>query len=213
MRAEGSDRVPPEGPLIVAPTHESLLDPLVVGAFLPRTLYYLARSTLFHRENGSRSGFKTWLGRVYYVVELDREGGGREAVRRALELLAEGHAVLIFPEGTRSPDGSVRDFEPGVGLLALRSGAPVLPVSIDGTRLVWPRGRKLPRITLGARVRLRYGEPTQYARPAKAEDVAADLRRRVLSLRAQGQRGAERRQGPARDGSGPHETAGGGSSA
>jgi 1-acyl-sn-glycerol-3-phosphate acyltransferase len=208
VTAEGRDRIPLEGPIIVAPTHESFLDPLLMGAYLPRGLRYMARRTLFVRVKDGRerrSRFLTWLGRVCYVIEVDREGGGREAVRACLDCLAQGDAVLIFPEGTRSEDGAVREFQPGVGMLALRSGAPVVPVSIDGTRRVWPRGRSRPRLGAGP-VRLVYGEPVRYERPTKGEDAAADLRRRVLDLRDAGQRDA------ARDGAVPHGEAGGGPS-
>ncbi len=205
----GRERIPAEGPVIVAPTHESFLDPLVVGAHVPRQIRYLARRTLFVRKakDGTerRSRFWTWLGRHCGVIEVDREAGGRDAVRRCLAALADGDAVLVFPEGTRSEGGEVREFETGVGLLALRSGAPVMPVSVDGTHRIWPRGRNRPRFGAGP-VRLVYGEPVRYERPTRAEDAAADLRRRVLDLRGAGQPGA------ARDGAAPHGDAGGGPS-
>jgi 1-acyl-sn-glycerol-3-phosphate acyltransferase len=114
--------------------------------------------------------------------------------------------VLVFPEGTRSLDGNVREFQSGVGLIALRSGARVMPISIEGTRRVWGKGRKFPRLGAGP-VRLVFGEPVKYERPTRAEDAAADLRRRVLDLR-----GAVR-QADARDGADARGDAGGGRSA
>lgn len=196
VRVEGVERIPRTGALIVAPTHESFLDPLVVGAYLPRALRYMARRTLFVKvtEKGERrrilaSAFGRWAG----VIELDREGADRDALKKSLAALAEGDAVLVFPEGTRSLDGDVREFRAGVALLALRSGAPVLPISIEGSRRVWPKGRSLPRMGAGP-VRLVFGEPVTYQRPAKAEEAAADLRRRVLDLRGAGQ-GAVARDG------------------
>ena len=209
VRAEGRERIPPDGALIVAPTHESYLDPLFVGAFLPRGLRYMARNTLFIRtKNGveRRRRLMSAFGRWALVIELDREGSDRDAIRKCLAALAAGDPVLIFPEGTRSPDGSVREFRPGVALLALRSGAPVVPVSVDGTHRIWGKGMRFPRLFAGP-VRIVYGEPVRYERPAKAEDVAADIRRRVLDLRAAGQ-GAD-----ARDGADAHGVAGGGPSA
>lgn len=196
VRVQGVDRIPRQGGLIVAPTHESFLDPMIVGAYLPRALRYMARRTLFVKvtEKGERrrtiaSAFGRWAG----VIELDREGADRDALKKSLAALAEGDAVLVFPEGTRSLDGNVREFRAGVALLALRSGAPVLPISIEGSRRVWPKGRGFPRMGAGP-VRLVFGEPVTYERPAKAEDVAADLRRRVLDLRGAGQ-GADARDG------------------
>jgi 1-acyl-sn-glycerol-3-phosphate acyltransferase len=90
-------------------------------------------------------------------------------------------------------------------MLALRSGAPVLPISIQGSRKVWGKGRKFPRFGAGP-VRLVFGEPVKYERPTRAEEVAADLRRRILDLRGAGQQAA------ARDGADAHGIAGGGPS-
>ena len=97
----------------------------------------------------------------------------------------------------RSLGGNVKEFQAGVGLLALRSGAPVVPVSVDGTRRIWPKGRRYPRFSAGP-VRLVYGEPVKYERPRKADEVAADLRGRILDLRGAGQQAA------ARDGADAH---------
>ena len=140
VRVEGVERIPRTGALIVAPTHESFLDPMIVGAYLPRGLRYMARRSLFVAEKDGKerrrllaSAFARWA----YVIELDREGADRDAVRKCIEALAEGDAVLIFPEGTRSLDGTVQQFRPGVALIALRSGASVLPISIEGSRRVW----------------------------------------------------------------------------
>lgn len=209
VRVEGVERIPRTGPLIVAPTHESFLDPMIVGAFLPRGLRYMARRTLFvaekpdgtERRRVLASAFARWA----YVIELDREGSDRDAVRKCIDALGEGDAVLIFPEGTRSLDGNVREFRAGVALIALRSGAPVLPISIEGSARVWGKGRKFPRFGAGP-VRLVFGEPVKYERPTRAEDAAADLRRRVLDLRGAGQ------QADARDGADARGDAGGGRS-
>jgi 1-acyl-sn-glycerol-3-phosphate acyltransferase len=205
---EGVERIPPEGPLIVASTHESFLDPMVVGAFLPRRMRYLARRTLFVKTRDGvekrrliAGSFARWA----LVIELDREGSDKDAVRKCLEALAQGDAVLLFPEGTRSLDGRVQEFRPGVALMALRSGAMVIPVSAEGTARVWPKGRKLPRLGAGP-VRLVYGEPVKYERPMKIEEATADLRRRVLDLRGPG------RDDAARDGAASRGEAGGGSS-
>jgi 1-acyl-sn-glycerol-3-phosphate acyltransferase len=189
ITVEGRERIPRTGALIVAPTHESYLDPTVVGAFLPRGLCYMARRTLFWRKTGTGDRRKLLAGAFAdwaWVIEVDLAAGGRDAVRKCLEKLAEGHAVLIFPEGTRSVTGEVQEFETGVGLIALRSGAPVLPISIDGTRRIWGKGEKRPRLFAGP-VRVVFGEPVSYEKPTRAEEVAADLRRRILDLRGTGQ--------------------------
>ncbi len=185
VRAEGRERIPLTGPVIIASTHESFLDPLVVGAYVPRHAWHMARTTLFLRKDGSRKGFVTWFAALFGVIEVDREGTGLGALRGAEEKLSQGGAVLIFPEGTRSTDGEVQEFRAGVGLLAIRTGAQVVPVSVDGTRRVWGRGRKAPRFGSGP-VRLVYGDPVTYTKETGAKEAAADLRRRVTELRGSG---------------------------
>jgi 1-acyl-sn-glycerol-3-phosphate acyltransferase len=208
VTARGRERVPLDGGLIVAPTHESYLDPLLVGAYVPRDLSFMARRSLFVKTDAKgerrRRLFSAW-GRWAGVIELDREGADRDALKKALAALEEGRAVLVFPEGTRSTDGEVQEFRAGVALMALRSGAPVLPISIEGTRRIWGKGMKRPRFGKGP-VRMMFGEPVKYERPAKAEDVAADLRRRILDLRGAGH------EADARDGADAHGIAGGGPS-
>lgn len=181
VRAEGRDRIPKTGPVILATTHESYLDPFLVGSYAPRHTWYMARRTLFFKGE-RRSRLRTWFGHLWGIIEVEREGTGIGALRGAEERLAEGFQVLIFPEGTRSPDGEVREFRAGVGLLARRSRAAVVPVSIDGTRRLWPKGAKLPTL-LRRRARIVFGEPVTYDETTDPRDAAADIRRRVLELR------------------------------
>lgn len=181
VRVEGVERIPATGAFLLAATHESFLDPLVVGAFCPRHVWHMARRTLFH-SGRRRSRFRTWLGRMSGVIEVDREGGGREALRAAVDKLRDGEGVLVFPEGTRSDGTEVQPFRAGAGFLAVRTGAAVVPVSLTGTHRVWGRGRKLPRL-FGGPARLVYGDPVTYDRTTEPEDAAADMRRRVLRLR------------------------------
>lgn len=181
VRAEGRANIPSTGPVILATTHESFLDPLIVGAYSRRHTWYMARRSLFFRGE-KRSRFLTWFAALWGVIEVDRDGTGLGALRAAETKLREGEMVLIFPEGTRSKDGEVQDFRPGVGLLVRRTGARVVPVSIDGSRRIWPRGRKLPRFGAGP-VRLVYGEPVAYDAEMDPKELTADIRRRVLDLR------------------------------
>ncbi len=201
VRTEGHENVPQSGPVIVAVSHESVLDPVIVGAEIHRRLRYLARNTLFGPRGEIRlhGKFLQMLG----AVPIERDGGGaRETIRLALGLLEQGEAVLIFPEGTRSADGSLGRFRRGVGLMARAAGCPVLPVSLDGSRRLWRRGRKLPRL-FGGPVLLRIGATVSYDKTTRAEDVAADLRDRILGLRG------PRDEMPAGDGAGSREATGG----
>jgi 1-acyl-sn-glycerol-3-phosphate acyltransferase len=150
LECEGWDRLP-AGPCLLAANHQSLLDPPLIGAALPAEVAFVARKTLF--ENPVFG----WVIRACHALPLDRDEADLAAIRRALAVLAEGRKLVIFPEGTRSADGALLPAKAGAGLLALKSGVPVVPIRIRGARDVLPRGGWLP--TGGARIRIRFGEP------------------------------------------------------
>lgn len=127
IKVEGRENVPSGGCLIVS-NHVSFMDPTTVGWAVEREIYYLARKTLF------KPPFWSWFLPICNVLPIDRDGGQDiSGLRRIIKMLKEGHAVLIFPEGTRSPDGTVQPAVPGAGLIALKAGVPVLPVRVFGT--------------------------------------------------------------------------------
>lgn len=139
LEIHGQENVPPAGPLIVACNHQSHLDPMILGATFDRDLHFLARRTLFDTP-----GF-AWLIRHNQAFPLNRDGDIREALRAFGELLEKDCAVVMFPEGTRSFDGIIQEMKPGLGMLAVRNLAPVLPVYIWGSFGSWPRGKSRPR--------------------------------------------------------------------
>jgi len=134
----GGDKVPPEGPMIVASNHSQYADPVLVCVAVPRRLQWMAKSELFVFPFRK---FFEFIG----SFPVDREGGGRAAIRAALAFLAEGWALGIFPEGTHRGADTSREAKSGVVVLAVRSGACVLPVyvgSLPGP-LARLRGRRL----------------------------------------------------------------------
>lgn len=139
LEVHGQDNVPMEGPVIVACNHSSHLDPMILGATFNRDLHFMARRTLFDVP-----GF-CWLITQNQAFPLNREGDSRDALRSFGERLDKGYAVVMFPEGTRSEDGALGEMKPGVGMLAVRNLAPVVPVYIWGSHQAWPRKRKFPR--------------------------------------------------------------------
>ncbi|MGQ0627356.1 MAG: lysophospholipid acyltransferase family protein [Phycisphaerales bacterium] len=153
LRATGTQHMPGSGPVIVAVNHQSHLDAEMVGTVLPRHLNYIARASLF------KNPLFGWFIRMLNSVPIKEGTSDTGAIRTAIEQLALGRAVLIFPEGTRSPDGTLQPFKRGVWLLLSRSRCPVLPVAVRGAHAAWPRGTKLPRLFGGHRLSVNIGEP------------------------------------------------------
>ena len=142
--------MPLSGPVILAASHGSFLDPPLIGCRLPREVHYLARESLF------KPPLLGWLIRSLNAVPVDRDGGGGAGLKKILGALKAGCGVLLFPEGTRTSDGRLRPARPGLGLAIMKSGAPVTPVYIAGSFDAWGRQRKWPR---PGRVSVTYGPP------------------------------------------------------
>jgi len=164
MRGYGAEHVPPTGPAILACNHQSYLDPVLVGAFTTRGLHYMARDTLFRNRLFGR------LIRSYNAFPVKRGAADLTAIKHSLRVLADGCALLLFPEGTRSHDGRVAPMHAGVMAIARRSQAPLIPVAVDGVFEAWPRSRRLPR---WARVYVAFGPPIESVSIAALDDHAA----------------------------------------
>ena len=194
IRIEGAiDQIPRSGPVIVAANHSSNLDVPVLGSSLMpklgRRLQWLGKKELFDWP------IVGWVARNGGVHAIDRSTADIDAFRLATRILDEGHALFVFPEGTRSRDGTLGEGRDGVAVLALRTGAPIVPVGVTGSYERWPRGQKLPHP--GGRVTVRVGSPFRLAdvlppgldrRAAKtrATDV---IMRRIADLLPERQRG------------------------
>lgn len=156
LRGHGAAHVPPAGPVLLVANHASLLDPPLVGAVAPRPLSFLAKAELFEVPLFGR------LIRALNARPVRREGADPAALRTALRVLEEGAALLVFPEGTRSDDGALRAAKPGAGMLAVLSGAPVVPVYIRGSGRAWPRGARWPR---PGKITVSFGPALSFERP------------------------------------------------
>jgi 1-acyl-sn-glycerol-3-phosphate acyltransferase len=153
---EGRDHVPRTGPVILAANHLSVLDSMVIPLLAPRPVSFLAKAEYFRPGRVSRPLFTALA-----AVPVDR--GGYRAAQRSLELaldvLAAGRAFGIHPEGSRSRDGRLYRGRTGVAWLALKSGAPVVPVAVLGTDRVQPVGTLVPR---PGRIIVRFGAPMRF---------------------------------------------------
>lgn len=173
----GAHHVPARGPLLVVSNHQSHLDPVLVGLSIhPRQMNFLARAGLFLPVFGA-------LIRMLNAVPLRQGESDTAAIRTALEQLAMGRAVLVFPEGSRTPDGAMHPFKRGVWLLLSRAGCPVLPIAVEGAYDMMPKDALLPRI--GGPVAVQIGEPIDAAalKAMGAEAALAHLAERVEALR------------------------------
>jgi 1-acyl-sn-glycerol-3-phosphate acyltransferase len=199
VRVEGAfETIPQTGALIVAANHASNVDGVLIGGWitpaLGRRIHWLGKKEM-----------TDWpvigpMARYGSVHPVDRARGDAGAFRLAEELLADGQVLVVFPEGTRSVDGAIQRPKDGLALLAIRSGAPILPVGLIETDGFWPKGKRLFRI--GRRVTMRVGQPFTLAE-ALGADVMADRRaakraatdaimRRIAELLPERQRGEYR---------------------
>lgn len=137
LRAWHRERLPPTGPMLLVGNHVSHFDPPIVGVCVGRPCTYLARHTLFDVPGLG------WLIRSLGAVPIDRDAG-KDGLTAVLKLLEEGRRVVMFPEGTRSPDGTFQPLKPGVALIAKKANCPIVPVGVVGAYESWPRTRPLP---------------------------------------------------------------------
>jgi 1-acyl-sn-glycerol-3-phosphate acyltransferase len=173
IEAEGLENLPAEGPAIIAPNHISVMDSFFVPVVLPRRITYV----------GKAEYLDSWKTRHLFpalgMIAIDRSGGNAAAAAldAAAGILGRGELFGIYPEGTRSRDGKLHKGHTGVARLALRTGAPIVPVGVQGTIEVMPPGASRPRPW--HKVRIRIGRPIDVGRhrpPAGLGSAAAPAR-------------------------------------
>jgi 1-acyl-sn-glycerol-3-phosphate acyltransferase len=166
--AEGLEYVPRSGPAVLASNHLSFLDHFFLPAVIDRPIFFLGKSDYF-------KGWKRFFFENVGVMPVDRRGGeaGEASLRKGREILESGRLLGIYPEGTRTPDGRLYRGKTGPVRLALRTGAPLIPVAMIGVFEVLPPGARLPRIR---RVGIRIGRPIDLERYRGHEDDHFALR-------------------------------------
>ena len=168
---DGIEHFPARGPYLICPNHQSYLDPFFLMASLP---YRLARQVFFV---GATEYFETpatrWLARQVNLVPVDPDAALVSAMQAGAAGLREGRILVLFPEGERSIDGSVRVFKKGAAILSHHLQVPIVPVSLTGVYEIWPRNRSLNWKAVvpgaGSHVRLTVGPPLE-APGASADD-------------------------------------------
>lgn len=147
----GVRHIPDSGPVLLLCNHQSYLDLIALGVGLDRRHFHpMARQTLF------RNPVFGWFIGSLNAFPVDQENADVKSLRRAISHLKEGHLLMVFPEGSRTPDGSLQQFEQGVMLLIRRAKATVVPMAVEGCFDAWPiHGKPTARARTGAI----YGEP------------------------------------------------------
>jgi len=138
-QTHGLENVPRDKGAVIATNHASVLDPPMIGVDLPRPIFSMAKQSL-HKIPLFGS-----LIRAFHSFPVKRGVYNREAMEKAIELLKAGNLVVMFPEGTRTSDGDIKRFRPGIGKIVKDSGCGVLPGYLKGTFEAWPAGNYLPR--------------------------------------------------------------------
>ena len=196
-RISGQEQTPTSGALLIISNHLGNLDPIIIGTKLPRRLYILAKVELFSWP------LIGWLARKADVIPIRRGQSDRDALRRVLEHLEAGQAVLLYPEGTypkgATPIGLIKA-QPGAAMLALRSRATILPIGISGSEYVWTK-RGLPRnLVRRWPVEVKVGEPYRPNLPPGVSQkqalalVSEEMMQRIAALLPEAYRGYYREE-------------------
>lgn len=166
VRLAGKQNVPKQGGVLIVSNHLSDCDPAVIGYALPRGAHYMAKRELFSIP------ILSTIIRVLQAFPVDRGTADRSAIRKTVELLQAGEAVVIFPEGQLSETGELQPLMPGVAMIVVRSGVPVVCVGLKGTTKIIPFKKLWPRPAFGG-VSARIGEPKRFAENAGHAEILA----------------------------------------
>jgi 1-acyl-sn-glycerol-3-phosphate acyltransferase len=189
-RCIDSDKIPVEGPVIIAPNHFSFLDHFFVAAFIRREVHFMAKSQLFKRP----MQFVYHHGGVFPVLRGRRD---EEAFKTAHTILGRGDVIVMYTEGGRSRSGELGEAKPGIGRLALETGATIVPTAISGTQHTrnWNRFQ-FPKVTVRYGDPIRFDqvveEPTREQSQAAADVVMERIKDVYDGLRSGGRRAAVR---------------------
>ncbi len=173
LESIGQENIPETGAVIICPNHISYVDPPAVGSGMRRQVHFMAKEELF--KVPVLGGLIARAG----SFPVRRGTADRTAIRRAMDLLTDGRVVCLFPEGTRSSDGKLQSPELGVGFIALKTGAPVIPVALIGTDRVLPSHSGRPH---RHRSRIVFGQPMRFDDLGGSGDRAAmeEIGRRIM---------------------------------
>ena len=182
LRVTGLEKVPVRGPYIISSSHQSFLDPIIMGSLLPwpvfRELFSVGTSEIFG------TGFMRRLASWLRVIVVDPDANLIPAMRAGAFGLRHGRILILYPEGERSIDGTPKVFKKGAAILSIHLQVPIVPVAIEGFHEAWPRGKPFQKfaplqITFGDPI---YPPPETQASEAAYERLTAELKTRVVGM-------------------------------
>lgn len=161
-QVEGLERIPGEGPVILAGNHLTFIDSIVLPVVSKRQVQFIGKDE-YVTGKGIKGRAMAWFFTGVGMIPVDRDGanGGVAALMTGRRVLEEGRVFGIYPEGTRSPDGRLYRGRTGIARLTLMTGAPVVPFAMIGTDKLQPGGKGFPR---PGKVTVRFGEPMEFSR-------------------------------------------------
>ena len=148
----GAEHIPAHGGVIIAANHISLWDPPALGAAFIRPIHFMAKEELFNIP------ILKWVITKIHAFPVKRGAADRSAIKHAINLLKKGDILGVFPEGTRSKSGELGKPEPGMIMIALKAGAPIVPAAIIGTNQIFKKGCFLPQFIIKFGVPIHIGE-------------------------------------------------------
>ncbi len=178
IRSIGKYRVPREGGVLILANHLADVDPIVVQAACPRRIFFMAKHELF--EMKILGSFMRW----YKAFPIHQGEPDRKALRHAISLLKEGHAVCLFPEGKLSESGDLLPILPGAALIIRQSGAPAICLGIQNTNRIMPYGKFIPRPCFRT-VPARWGEPHTFDKTSTTEQIVGWIEGQLRELTEQ----------------------------
>lgn len=182
LRASGIEKLPPRGPFLICPNHQSFIDGIVMSSLLPwavfRDIFFVGTSEIFG------SGFMRTLARWLRIMVVDPDVNLIPAMRAGAFGLRHGRVLILYPEGERSIDGTPKTFKKGAAILSIYLQVPIVPVAIEGFYEAWPRGKRFQKF---APLQIKFGDPIFPPPESQASEAAyaqltAELRARVVGM-------------------------------
>ncbi|MCL5945259.1 MAG: 1-acyl-sn-glycerol-3-phosphate acyltransferase [Planctomycetes bacterium] len=175
IRVSGRENIPSTGAALLVSNHQSMLDPWMIGIGMKRQIHFMARESLF------KGGLGQYIIETTNAFPVRRGRADSVAVREAINRLNRGFLVNLFPEATRTTDGTIGAIAAGVAIIVHRAKVPVIPIVLDGAFEAWPRDRKFFRYSS---IRLHYGQPIPYheLENLSADEISVRIRREMIAL-------------------------------